>query len=91
MQRTGRTGWYWRVLTEGVAEPGDALALCERSRPAWPLARLIRLLYVDTRNWPDLEAAAALPELAESWRMLARRRLETGAVEDWSRRTTGIA
>ena len=36
VQRTGRTGWYWRVLTEGVAEPGDALALCERSRPAWP-------------------------------------------------------
>ncbi|WP_407526989.1 MOSC domain-containing protein [Methylobacterium oryzisoli] len=89
MQRTGRTGWYWRVLEAGVAEPGDALALRERPRPDWPLARLIRLLYVDTRNRSDLDAVAALPELAETWRALARRRLATGTVEDWSRRISG--
>lgn len=89
VQRTGRTGWYWRVLKEGLAEPGDALELGDRLRPEWPLSRLNRLLYVDTRNWRDLEIAAAIPELAERWRTLARRRLETRTVEDWSRRLTG--
>ena len=89
VQRTGRTGWYWRVLQEGVAEPGDVLELRERSRPEWPLARLIRLLYVETRNRPELEAARELAELAESWRRLVDRRLKTGSVEDWSRRITG--
>lgn len=89
VQRTGRTGWYWRVLQEGVAEPGDVLELCARPRPEWPLARLIRLLYVETRNRSELEAASELSELAESWRLLVRRRLKTGAVEDWQQRIAG--
>lgn len=89
VQRTGRTGWYWRVLKDGVAEPGDRIELRARPRPDWSLARLIHLLYVDTRNRSELQAASAIPELAESWRLLLRRRLRTGAVEDWSKRVTG--
>lgn len=88
VQRTGRTGWYWRVLKEGMAKPGDVIELSSRPRPRWPLARLIRLLYIDIRNQSELEVAAKIPELARSWRLLFRQRLETGAVEDWSRRTT---
>lgn len=88
LQRTGRTGWYWRVLKEGMAKPGDVIELSSRPRPRWPLARLIRPLYIDIRNQSELEVAAKIPELARSWRLLFRRRLETGAMEDWSRRTT---
>ncbi|AWN51060.1 MOSC domain-containing protein [Methylobacterium sp. 17Sr1-1] len=90
VQATGRTGWYWRVLEEGSVEPGEALVLHERLQPDWPLSRLVHLFYRDTRNRGDLEAVARLPELAESWRALARRRLESGSVEDWSRRLTGV-
>lgn len=89
VQRTGRTGWYWRVLKEGVAEQDDLLELYERPQPDWPLARLFRLFYVDTLNRSELEAAGDLSELAENWRLLVRRRLQTRAVEDWNRRTTG--
>lgn len=89
VQRTGRTGWYWRVLEEGQADESDALVPVDRPRPEWPLARLIHLLYRDTRNLADIAAMAELPELAENWRALARRRLESGEVEDWSKRLEG--
>jgi MOSC domain-containing protein YiiM len=68
-----------------------ALFTCpiERPQPAWPLTRIIALLYRRTGDRADLAAMADLPELAEGWRVLARRRLERNAVEDWSKRLAG--
>jgi hypothetical protein len=34
---------------------------------------------------------AALPELAQSWRTLATRRIDTGSVENWNRRLHGAS
>lgn len=89
LQKTGRTGWYYRVLEEGAAQEGDALALIERPCPDWPLARLTALLYRDTHDRDALAAMSALPQLTESWRSLAQRRLESGKVENWSARLYG--
>ncbi len=89
VQRSGRTGWYYRVLEEGFAQEGDALALVERPCPDWPLSRLSTLLYHDKSNREELAGMAALPQLAESWRGLAQRRLESGRVENWSARLYG--
>lgn len=89
VQKTGRTGWYYRVLETGVAEEGDLLRLIDSPRPHWPLERLTRLLYRDTKDREGLTAMAALPELAQNWRDLARRRLESGKLEDWDRRLFG--
>lgn len=86
VQETGRTGWYYRVLEEGAVAAGDTVTLVERPAPGWTLARVQHVLYHDTLNTDVLEQLAALPALAESWRTLARRRLERGLVEDWSRR-----
>lgn len=86
VQKTGRTGWYYRVLETGQAEPGDALDPVDRPHPDWPLARLIRLLYRDTMALDELAEMAALPVLAEGWRKLARRRIEAERIEDWSGR-----
>ncbi len=86
VQNSGRTGWYYRVLEEGAAEPGDALAHLERPCPDWPLTRLTRLLYRDMREREALSAMAALPELAQGWRDLAEKRLTSGKVESWARR-----
>ncbi|MBK1669794.1 MOSC domain-containing protein [Rhodovibrio sodomensis] len=86
VQQTGRAGWYYRVLEPGEVAPGATLALVERPQPAWPLSRLLHVLYRDTLNRAALAGIAEIPQLAESWRKLARRRLERGDVEDWDAR-----
>lgn len=89
VQRTGRTGWYYRVREPGVVSEGAMLTLVHRPQPGWPLTRLIHLLYADIRNHDALVQAAGIPELAESWRALFRRRVETGTIENWRRRLDG--
>lgn len=86
VQMTGRTGWYYRVLEEGMANNGDYLVLEHRPQPDWPLTRLTRLLYRDTKAREELAVMATIPELAEGWRQLALRRVETSKTEDWSKR-----
>lgn len=85
-QTTGRTGWYYRVIEEGVATPGDRLVLVERPRPEWPLSRLIVLLYRDRDRYGDLCRMSEIPELAAGWRALAARRVEARSTEDWTAR-----
>lgn len=89
VQASGRTGWYYRVLRTGLVGPGDPFRLVERSAPDWTLARIWRVFYVDTLNRGELETLSELPRLADGWRDHARRRLRTGAVEDWTRRLSG--
>lgn len=89
VQATGRTGWYYRVLEPGEVVPDSRLERIHRAAPAWTISRIWRAFYVDMLNRAELEALAELPQLAESWRRHAKRRLETGAVEDWTSRLTG--
>ncbi|CAO3358263.1 MOSC domain-containing protein [Azospirillum palustre] len=86
VQSTGRTGWYYRVLEPGIVATGDGIALVERLLPDWPLARILRAFYHDTGDLPTLAGIAELEPLATGWRTLARRRVESGRVEDWSNR-----
>ncbi|MBF5096317.1 MOSC domain-containing protein [Azospirillum sp. INR13] len=86
VQATGRTGWYYRVLEPGVAAAGDGVALVERPLPDWPLARILRAFYHDTGDVRTLAGIAELEPLAPGWRDLARRRVESGRVEDWRSR-----
>ncbi|MGB3897411.1 MAG: MOSC domain-containing protein [Mesorhizobium sp.] len=89
VQRTGRTGWYYRVLQPGTVEPQDRLDLIDRLAPDWTLHRLWHALYVDRLNRQELTGIAALDVLAEGWRKYAARRLDSGKVEDWNRRLDG--
>lgn len=91
VQRTGMTGWYYRVIECGFIEKGDALQLVDRLSPDWTLKRLWRTLYVDTMNLDELAAMAKLAHLPAVWRGYAERRLATRQVEDWTRRLTGAA
>lgn len=89
VQRTGRTGWYYRVLEEGHAEAGQPMELVERLSPEWTLHRIWHLLYVDMLNYDELAQMAAIPHLADGWKRYAVRRLENRKVEDWSARLQG--
>ncbi len=91
VQKTGRTGWYYRVLEEGNVEAGDSMILADRLSPNWTLHRVWHLLYVDTLNYDELSVMAELSHLADSWKRYAVRRLENRKVEDWSSRLEGKA
>ena len=86
VQDSGRTGWYYRVLEPGEVAPDARLELLDRRHAHWPLTRLLRLLFHEPHNLSELDQMVELRELAQSWRELARTRLETGLVEDWSGR-----
>lgn len=86
VQHSGRTGWYFRVLEPGSVAAGDSAALVARPQADWPLDRVSRLLYRDMLDRDALADLAALPELPASWQRLARARLESHRVEDWSTR-----
>lgn len=90
VQRTGRTGWYYRVLEEGALWAGADLLLQARPYPEWPLARLIDLLYRPSLDVAELRAARVLP-LPANWQRLLDRRLGSGVVESWVSRLEGPA
>lgn len=89
VQVSGRTGWYYRVLEEGIVSPDDSLKLVERTNEYWTIHRVWHHFFVDTMNAGALRQIAELPALAQKWQDHAAKRLGTGMVEDWSRRLDG--
>lgn len=89
LQKTGRTGWYYRVLEEGDVQAGDLLRLIDRPNPAWTLARALRTLYVDTLNTEALAELSTLPGASAGLQRLAANRLANASVEDWEKRLSG--
>jgi MOSC domain-containing protein YiiM len=59
--QNGRTGWYFRVLREGVVASGLALERLDRPFPRWTIERANRVLHHDKA---DLAAAAELAAVA---------------------------
>jgi MOSC domain-containing protein YiiM len=89
VQTTGRTGWYYRVLTEAEIVAGDLITLMDRPFPDWTLRRLQQHLYVKTQDSTALETLAKLPPLLDSMRKLFEGRLASRATESWDARLTG--
>ncbi len=87
VRRSARTGWYYRVLDEGMAGPRDALALIERPHPEWPLARVWRVLFAHAAEPRLLAELAGMPVLGASalqgWRE-PRGRRPTPASSTWA-------
>lgn len=63
----GVTGWYYRVLEEGVVAPDDAFGLLERPAPDITLARLWRASIAHRPDTAELAALLAAPGLAPNW------------------------
>jgi MOSC domain-containing protein YiiM len=67
---TGRTGWYCRVLEEGIVEPGLPLNLVERPYPAWTIALVNDLGHGRNKNIQQAQELAACPLLNIWWQDL---------------------
>lgn len=74
-QQTGRTGWYFRVLEEGVVQAGDPLLLEARPYPEWSISRANQVLYAEPTDLAALAALAACPALAVRLQERLARRL----------------
>jgi MOSC domain-containing protein YiiM len=72
--QTSRTGWYLRVLQEGLIQPRLPLTLLARPHPDWTVQRASRVMHADKSNPAAARSLASLPELAESWRLPLTRR-----------------
>jgi MOSC domain-containing protein YiiM len=73
--RTGRTGWYLRVLREGMVEAGVPMLLRERPYAEWTVARATATM----RASSDIEGARALlgvAALSDAWRATLTRRTQ---------------
>ena len=88
-QKTGRTGWYYRVLETGRLGRGDTMRLIERPCPEWSVFRVTRARLTKRIDAADAAILAALPELAEGWRGAFARMAQGLRAEDTSSRLIG--
>jgi MOSC domain-containing protein YiiM len=72
MIRSGRSGWYYRVLEPGIINPGDPVEMWERPNPGFPFARLVELISWGKVTLAELEQLQDMPGLALNWKLRAR-------------------
>ena len=75
MLRTGRTGFYFAVTTEGEVGPGDAIELIERSKEDVTVKDIVKLFTVESKNQELLRRAIGSTILPESWKHYFREKL----------------
>jgi len=68
VQRSGRTGWYLRVLREGEVKAGDEMRLVDRPYPEWTVARANAALYTRPLVAAEVRALATCLGLAPGLR-----------------------
>jgi len=64
--KTGRSGWYLRVIETGQIEAGMKLTLVDRLYEKWTVERANRAMY-DGASATDLIELASLPEVSRAW------------------------
>ena len=88
-QKSGRTGWYYRVLREGFIQSGDGIALMERPQPDWPLSVVIAARFDPRLDSTLAKRLAMIGELSTSWRDGFARKSDPTYVEDTAPRLVG--
>lgn len=68
VQQTGRTGWYFRVLKEGMIEAGMNIELLDRPYPEFSVAWANSVMYARPRRQEDDRRLAECSALSGSWR-----------------------
>ena len=72
MIRTGRAGWYYRVLEPGVIQSGDPVLLEDRPNPDFPFTRLVELISNGKATHAELERLQNMKGLSSNWQRRAR-------------------
>ncbi|MEH0069830.1 3-alpha domain-containing protein [Pannonibacter sp. Pt2-lr] len=88
-QKTGFTGWYYRVLEEGSVSAGGSIRLLERLHPDWTLSRLISARFNPRLDPAEAAELSRMEVLAEGWRNAFARKVDPAFVENTDRRLKG--
>ncbi|WP_120499169.1 MOSC domain-containing protein [Roseovarius sp. EL26] len=88
-QKTGRTGWYYRVLEHGQIRKGDHINLIERRQPDWTVQRVTAARLTRQVSSQDAHTLANLSDLAEGWRSAFEKLASGDFTENTSLRLIG--
>ena len=77
MVRSGRAGWYYRVLQEGSIQAGDDIHLDRRPNPDFRFDRLVEIVSFRNASQSEIEAIADLEGLPGWMHDAARERLSS--------------
>ncbi|WP_313235818.1 MOSC domain-containing protein [Sporosarcina ureae] len=88
VQETGFTGFYFRVLQEGLVSPTDRLVPLTRQAHAISVAEANRLMHQDKYDLESVRRLLEVEELSPSWRKTFEKRL-AGQDVDTSERISG--
>lgn len=89
VQQTGYTGWYLRVLAEGLVAAGMTATLLERPYPQWTIERANEIMHRRRHDTAATAALAGCPLLSPNWRDTLQKRVATGAAGDERARLIG--
>lgn len=64
----GFSGWYFRVLQQGIVQSGDVFIRKEQPFPQWTIARANDVMQERESSIEALDELAYCPLLAEAWR-----------------------
>jgi MOSC domain-containing protein YiiM len=76
VERTGRHGFYLRVLEPGIVEAGQPIRLVERPHPEWTVARAMAARRHVARQRAEAEALLRVGALGRDWRAHLLLRIE---------------
>ncbi|MBW7477528.1 MOSC domain-containing protein [Paenibacillus oenotherae] len=82
VQQNGYTGFYFRVLQEGVVAAGDPLYLESRHAAGVTIAAANHVMYEQKTSIDSMQRLLAIPELAESWRHTFQSRIARLAADE---------
>lgn len=88
-QKTGRTGWYYRVLEHGSVGTGDRISLLERPQPNWSVRHVTAARLTREVSLEEAATLANMAELADGWRNAFAKMSGGDFEEDTSRRLQG--
>ncbi len=77
VEQTGFTGWYFRVLQEGLVETNAVLRLLERPCSEWTIATANHIMHHERHNPTAAEHLSRCPLLSASWQQTLRQRAQS--------------
>jgi MOSC domain-containing protein YiiM len=89
IQNTGRTGWYFRVLTEGNVEAGQAFSLIDRPYPQWTIQKCNQVIHAKRQNFEEILELSQCELLAPGMRASLAKRVEMMETPDIRSRVFG--